>query len=453
MTRHEGSRILLIHAVSRCVTYSVVALVSLSTSIAQAAPVDRYCIDANPSPLLIEAVNAANDLLVPSSSYKLRVAKRSNELNDKVSDREILTFTLCSHESVGLFVISGVDAIFFHPDFANTIFELTKVDEGFIDKLEMTVERSEQFPEGYFLKNGVPGKEFTKLGLSYMRRMDTEPRILLAAMLLHELGHLHHRHGVLSIKERNTDSRKRQESVADEFAADLLAQAMLSKEAAQSVKSTAFLMFHHFTMVGFLHAGNRILSGEDIISDPDANYEDWELRIFRMLQLTAEAIYPNSEFSLNIANQLDQLLLARGEISREKVFAKALFQQLNKVSEQEKQAKRISERLNDPALLPLDPERSVLLIAQSQIFYNIGDYGSARDRLADALVIATRLGQRRKVRAIQILGPMAVISHLMGDEEKAKIHCVEVVSLLAGSSEVPPEFREYTETICNRYLR
>ena len=203
-------------------------------------------------------------------------------------------------------------------------------------------------------------------------------------------------------------------------------------------------------MLGFQYAGNRMREGRPIITDPNDQYEDWELRIFRILQFIAEKVLPHSNFAAQLAEQLDDLLLQRAEITPGQIHAKALLRSLHDLGQQEKQAREIDRRLANPVLLPLDPERPILLIEQAQHLTSAGDYRSARDRLEQALAITTKLRQRGSVRGIQILGPLAVIEDLLSNKAESRAYCDEVEPLLVSSTQAPEVFKSHVKSVCQR---
>ena len=430
-----------------------VLLVFLGTPI-WAGPVKDLRVLSTPAPVLDKGTTLANKLLSAYSDYSIQLSSSIDDLKNKPDDTEILAFTLHrqSEEGYGLYVVPGYAAVFFEKiSFSPMLDQFTRIDHEFINALSTTLRETDKIPDGFLNTDRLPGKEFTQFGIELMRNTELQNEVLLAAMLLHEIGHLFHQHGVKKDGGKDESPRKEQERQADRFATELIARAMNDETAPQDIKSSAYLMFHHLTMLGFRYAGNRMQKNQPtIITDPSNQYEDWELRIFRMLQHIAEELAPNSKFAGQVAEQLDQLLLERNEITPDQMQAKAILRSLYGLISMERQAEEISQRLADPNLLPLDPERPILLLQQAQHLYSASDYRGARNRLEHALTITTKLRQRRKVRGVQILGPLAVIEDLLDNQGAARGYCYEVEPLLVASAEAPEAFKTHVQSVCRR---
>ena len=420
---------------------------------ALAGPIDDIRVYESPDAILTEATKIANSVLSTLSKYHVRPSASTKELTYNPEATEVLAYSVRrqpDNYQHSLYVIPGYPAVFFHSEkYTKRLQQLTTVPHDFLDALSIATHLSEEIPSGMLSPGGLPGKEFVQYGIEIMRGTELRNDVLLAALLLHEIGHLANQHGI-HVKEGNASSLRREhERQADQFAADLIARALVDDDISQEAKSSAYLLFHHLGIVGFQYAGTRMSEGGDAIRDTDTNYENWELRIFRMLQLVAANAVPNSKFAAHVASQLDELLLQRNEISHGELFANEFLRRLNELSEREKQAEELEQRLMDPVLLPLDPERIVLLIEHAQLLYSAGDYRTARNRLEYALKIATKLKQRANVRGIQILGPLAVIENLLGNENVARTYCSEVEPLLSATKQAPMDFVTHVTIVCD----
>ncbi len=427
------------------------AIAVLLSSPAVSASNGLVCVSNKSSQILENAVSFLAPIVALHGEHRLRTSTDLTEALNGAADGTVPVYAVCDTEHVGIYFIGGIKAVFFHPQYVEELQRLTTVDVDFVAAVRAAISRTDRIPEGMMGADGIPGKEFALLGMDLMNKVKLEPKLLLSAMILHELGHIHQQHRV-SGKTTDAD-RKLFEGQADQFAADYIARALHADGASQVAKSAAYLLFHHLSMVGFRHAGERIGAGRDKIEDAHAYYEDWELRIFRMLLLTAQQFIPGTPFAKEIERQLDELLLARGDISPGEIFAKKFVEQLQTIDDRDRKAAEIEKRLEDPAMLSIDPEKPLMMIELAQHRYYAGDYRATRDWLAKALDIVTKLGQRRKVRGVQILGPLAVMEALLGNDADAMALCDEVLPLLAATSEAPIEFSSHVQTVCSEVSR